>query len=883
MSRLFTGQIVDVEMIFNPTKTFTTSGASGVDLQSVATHEAGHWFGISHSAAMNSIMFYALQSGTVGRNLTVEDLAIAQKAYPQSTWLPVARRLFGSVKDRFNQPVPGAIVFVTDGTTGDTLGCDMTLPDGSYKFIVADAYSVYLSIHPIDGTSAIGYLLPSYVNALVDSTAVTLFPAELYNVGDSYDEDPLLADEISTPVAGDYGPFDFVLNEDTSGPAVIDHSPADLAVDVRADAAVVIEFSEAINTGTVSGNFRLFNQSTLSGTAGSALVTADGTLLAFAPTAPLDYSTSYICTLRTGIEDLYGNAMASDYAFDFTTEDEPPLTLSSLVPNKGVTGSIVVVNGAGFDAVPAGNTVSFTDSSGGGTVTAPVLSASTTQLIVSVPGAAGTGNVDVTVGPFTSAPVSFTVLSSTGVPRGYEAGVTSLGAIPRAIALAPDGNFAWVATSAGAISVNADPNSPNFLETTPVATGGGLTDLALAPDGTWVFAVSEPDSAIYVIDPLSSTVIDQLEVFAGPRGVIVAPSGNRAYVPTNNREIQIWDVNEASATNRRPIGALSASGYTLKGKMAIDPAGKYLLALTTVGKLLVFDLGAGTLETSLSLGLDPRDVVIDPTGQRAYVSDGAGFVSIVSMSGFFKVQDVATSGSLRGMVMSPSGEYLYAANRELNFLDVIDLVETSSTYRTVATTVSVGINPVDVGMSPDGGYAYTLVEDSQTLVVTGIGVGPVIRSLSRRAGPPETKFVAAGQGFGANPADLVVRFKDSNGTTYLYAPERTTGRAVALQAPPGAAPGPATISITVGGRRATRRGDAVRTAPRRESRSHGVHVAVGRSVPRGHRRRAGGLHRHQGEQSHLQPGDEVFQREFLSGLRHCCHPRQQAGVREHPR
>jgi len=95
---------------------------------------------------------------------------------------------------------------------------------------------------------------------------VTLFPQEIWNTDDSYDEDPALRTPIGLATPGGYGPYDFVLNQDVSAPTVVDHSPGEGAVSVRADAAVVIEFSEAIDANTLQGNFRLFNLLTNKGT-----------------------------------------------------------------------------------------------------------------------------------------------------------------------------------------------------------------------------------------------------------------------------------------------------------------------------------------------------------------------------------------------------------------------------------------------------------------------------------------------------------------------------------------------------------------------------------------------------------------------------------------
>ena len=789
------GQIIDADLMFNPTKTFTTSGGSGVDLQSVATHEGGHLYGISHSAAKGSVMFYALQKGTSGRVHKLEDVGSFRKAYPEAAWLGTAQKVFGRVVDVDGDPVPGAIVFMTNFNTGDTLGCDFTLPDGSFNFVtMPPVVQVYLSIHAIDGTSAIGYLEPEYVNALVDSTAVTRFPAEYWNTEDSFDEDPALKTRISIPVAGIYGPYEIMTNQDVAGPTVLSHSPAGAAADVGINAAVVVEFSEAIDYKTVKGNFRLWNNMTGTGTGGNAIITSDNHILAFKSTEPLTYETAYNCTLRTGITDLYGNHLGAAYAFQFTTETAPPVALNSLVPNKGVVGSIVVVNGEGFDPTPSGNGVHFTDAVGTGTVAGSVLNASPLQLVVAVPAGAGTGNVKVTVGGFTSNDQAYTLLSSTEVPRGYYIDGVNLGAAPRSIAVLPDGSVAFVATPSGAVSVDVTPGSPTFLQTTPISVTGGLDELDITPDGEWVWAVSQLDSAIYVINAATRVVSDVLDTHARPRGITVGPSGTLAYVSTSSSTIQIWNVEEGSPNYKKQVGALSAPGTSLKSKMAIDPKGEYLLALAGTGALLAFDLGPDTLLANVSLGSDPRDVVVDPTGQRAYVTDGTGVVSIVSLGGFYKVMDVKTSGSLRGAAMTPAGSYIYAANRELNFLDVIDLVETSRTYRSVAATIPQGINPVDVEISADGMYAYSITEQGSKLSVIGIGSGPVIRSLSRHAGPVGTTLVIAGEGFGLYADSLTVNFPVPSGGVFQVTPTDVSERTVVVSVPAGIVSGP--ISVT---------------------------------------------------------------------------------------
>jgi YD repeat-containing protein len=83
------------------------------------------------------------------------------------------------------------------------------------------------------------------------------------------------------------------------------------------------------------------------------------------------------------------------------------LAILDFAPPRGAVGTRVTLQGQGFSAVPAENRVSFHG------VLAPILLATTTQLVVTVPPGATTGPITVTVGGDTATSArNFTVLPS---------------------------------------------------------------------------------------------------------------------------------------------------------------------------------------------------------------------------------------------------------------------------------------------------------------------------------------------------------------------------------------------------------------------------------------------------------------------------------------
>src|SRR5882724_3479383 len=84
-----TGDIYDVDMEINGTMNLSTSDIvdpEGFDLQSIVTHEAGHFLGLAHSQDPDATMWAEYSAGTDGfRDLSDDDIAAICTVYPPAT------------------------------------------------------------------------------------------------------------------------------------------------------------------------------------------------------------------------------------------------------------------------------------------------------------------------------------------------------------------------------------------------------------------------------------------------------------------------------------------------------------------------------------------------------------------------------------------------------------------------------------------------------------------------------------------------------------------------------------------------------------------------------------------------------------------------------
>ena len=156
----FAGQILKADIIFNPHVPFTTDpGGVGEDLQTIATHEIGHFFGLDHSPVVRSIMFPFASDLTT---LSYDDVAGIATLYPKGTPDFPSGSIAGRVTFPSGSAVFGAHVFAESTSGRQVLGPNirkspigtLSRPNGSYVIqgLPPDKYTV--TAEPLDGPVA---------------------------------------------------------------------------------------------------------------------------------------------------------------------------------------------------------------------------------------------------------------------------------------------------------------------------------------------------------------------------------------------------------------------------------------------------------------------------------------------------------------------------------------------------------------------------------------------------------------------------------------------------------------------------------------------------------------------------------------------------------
>jgi hypothetical protein len=153
-----TGQLLDADILFNPSVSFTTVGATSStvqDLQTIATHEIGHFFGLDHSGVVRAVMFPFAPD--ILHTLSSDDVAGISSLYPGSVTVPTGT-ISGTVNFSTGGGVFGAHVYADSVTGAAAYGGNirktpigtLTRPDGTYSITGLPQDSYTITAEPLD-------------------------------------------------------------------------------------------------------------------------------------------------------------------------------------------------------------------------------------------------------------------------------------------------------------------------------------------------------------------------------------------------------------------------------------------------------------------------------------------------------------------------------------------------------------------------------------------------------------------------------------------------------------------------------------------------------------------------------------------------------------
>lgn len=158
----FVGQILDADILFNPSVTFLTNGASCpsdktcADLQTIATHEIGHFFGLDHSGIVRAVMYPFAPD--FEQQLGADDVAAISQLYPGNPSVPTGS-ISGTVRNATTGAgICGAHVFADFAAANNVYPAPirntpigaMTSSDGTYVISGLPAGSYTITAEPLD-------------------------------------------------------------------------------------------------------------------------------------------------------------------------------------------------------------------------------------------------------------------------------------------------------------------------------------------------------------------------------------------------------------------------------------------------------------------------------------------------------------------------------------------------------------------------------------------------------------------------------------------------------------------------------------------------------------------------------------------------------------
>ncbi|MFT3790035.1 MAG: YncE family protein [Rudaea sp.] len=260
-----------------------------------------------------------------------------------------------------------------------------------------------------------------------------------------------------------------------------------------------------------------------------------------------------------------------------------------------------------------------------------------------------------------------------------------------------------------------------------------VLDLALASD--------QVVATIPATTATSTTAATGVE----PLGVAINPAGTRVYVAnygdstdlTTSGTVSVIDSDQTSATLNTVIATITVG--IRPELLVVNPNGSTVYVANSVGKTVsVIDTATNTETTKISVGGMPVGVAFTPDGTKAYVTlaNNSKVAVIDATTNTVSKAIALSSQNPIGIAVNPAGTFAYVANYaqgDYSQTGTVSVIDTATDAEVAAIPVDIG--PTGVAVSPDGGSVYVTNYVSDTLSVIDTATNTVTAEITVGLGP----------------------------------------------------------------------------------------------------------------------------------------------------
>ena len=328
---------------------------------------------------------------------------------------------------------------------------------------------------------------------------------------------------------------------------------------------------------------------------------------------------------------------------------------------------------------------------------------------------------------------------------------------PRSIAVDPGGKFAYVANvgcdggSVGYVSMyTINPTTGALASIGPPVSSqdDGTNSVTVDPSGKFAYVANLGDDfssdggvTMYTIEATTGALTSIGEISGNctglcvPLSVVVDPSGKFAYVPNGDgitpNHVAIYTINTTTGA-LTSVGEAAVDGVA--NAVAVDPSSKFAYVATpsftfgSPGNVSMYTIdattGALTSTGTIAAGADPAAVVVDPTGNFAYVADATSndvlMYTINATSGVLtSIGTIATGTGPVFVAVDPSGKFAYVADIGSNDVAMYTINATTGALTNVGT-IAVAPSPTSIAVHPSGKFAYVTNSASNEVSIYSI-------------------------------------------------------------------------------------------------------------------------------------------------------------------